>query len=889
VILFVKMLLSKLPSEGFSGKKSSSEKSLSKKSCSRKLPSRRSPFRKKFVENFSVIKRMLVRFIEQMLARFTGSMPANFTFLGLSATLCLIFCLTIFSKENNFENIRQHISSGEYALAISKLEKLRKENQKLFEAGNYDYLLARLSEKEGDFALAAASYQSVINRDSVLKEYAAWHLARISRFSRNSMFERIFLYETLLESPKSLLQRASRKRLAQSFYESQDFSEAERILFFKPFQLNSFGNIGIGERDELLLFGLTLLQNGKLEKAREIFIKVLTTTPNALQADDLDLKAVQKLDEIDGINDKATSSLSDEEHFQRGKIYNFNREFEKARFHFSVILEKFPQFAGIAECLSLIGKSYFSEGNYNEAIKWFERVIAEFPDTEFAKDALSQVASAYSRVNKPREAIARYKKFIEKYNGDENISRAYLNIVDTLRDMGEESDALFWLDKTINDFKGKYPEAVARFTKVRIKMAQNNYTNSLKELEELEKIIKTVETTNVSGGTTLSEVRFLKGYCLEQLKEYREAVETYLSIPDGLNSYYGWRATERLKLLAENEASKPIVLQRFNYYFSQAEQKTIASNAEQIRQSAQMALRLTNDAEKRKKLLEKLKESYALLPAYRKLLPERELEVEKIITLANSSRHKQIAFALLSLGLYDEGTPELELALRKEKSPSKDAGISGFPPEVAYTLAEYYIVADMPYRALVYLESIWKNVPSDYELEAISRPFLRLLYPTPYKDLLLTSREKSKVDPRFVLAIMRQESKFQPYAKSVSAARGLMQFIPSTANQIANELQLKDFSTDYLYDPKIAILIGNAYLAKLFLTFPNQPQAVAGAYNAGEKNMMRWFLRAKSDEPDRYVPEIMFVQSKDYVQKVMTNYHVYKAIYDENLEAVKSF
>jgi len=85
-----------------------------------------------------------------------------------------------------------------------------------------------------------------------------------------------------------------------------------------------------------------------------------------------------------------------------------------------------------------------------------------------------------------------------------------------------------------------------------------------------------------------------------------------------------------------------------------------------------------------------------------------------------------------------------------------------------------------------------------------------------------------------------------------------MQFIPSTANQIANELQLKDFSTDYLYDPKIAILIGNAYLAKLFLTFPNQPQAVAGAYNAGEKNMMRWFLRAKSDEPDRYVPEIMY-------------------------------
>jgi len=885
MVLVVKMSLSKLLSEELFSKNSSSEEQLVENSWGKKLLSKKSSLKKQFIQNFLVAKRMVDRLIKPMFARFVELMFANFILFNLFATLCL----TIFSKESDLKNIYEYIANGEYTLAISELEKLRKENQKLFEAGNCDYLLARLSEKEGDFALAAAGYQSVINRDSVLKEYAAWHLARISRFSRNPMLERIFLYETLLESPKSLLQRASRKRLVRSFYESQDFSEAERILLFKPFQSEGFRGTGISDRDELLLFGLTLLQTGNKEKAREIFIKVLTTTPNASQTDDLGLKAVQKLDEIDGVNGKNAPSPSDEEHFQRGKIYNFNREFDKARFHFSAILEKFPQSARTAECLYLIGKSYFSEGNYNEAIKWFERVIAEFPDTEFAKDALSQVASAYSRVNKPREAITRYKKLIEKYNEDENVSRAYLNIIDVLRDMGEDSEALVWIDKTINDFKGKYPETVARFTKVRIKMAQNDQTGSLKELEELEKIVKTVETTNVPGGTTLSEIRFLKGYCLEQLKEYREAVETYLSIPDGLNNYYGWRATERLKLLAENEASKPIVLQKFNHYFDQVEQRTTASNADQIRQSAQMALRLTNDAQKRKKLLEKLKESYIFLPAYRRPLPERGLELEKIITLANPSRHKQIASALLSLGLYDEGTPELELALRKERWPSKDAGISDFPPEVAYTLAEYYINADMPHRALVYLESTWKSVPSDYEIEAISQPFLKLLYPAPYKDLLLENREKSKVDPRFVLAIMRQESKFQTFAKSVSAARGLMQFIPSTANQIANEIQLKGFSTDDLYHPKIAILFGITYLAKLFLIFPNQPQAVAGAYNAGEKNMMRWFLRAKSSDPDRYVPEIMFVQSKDYVQKVMTNYRIYKAVYNENLQTVENF
>jgi soluble lytic murein transglycosylase len=66
--------------------------------------------------------------------------------------------------------------------------------------------------------------------------------------------------------------------------------------------------------------------------------------------------------------------------------------------------------------------------------------------------------------------------------------------------------------------------------------------------------------------------------------------------------------------------------------------------------------------------------------------------------------------------------------------------------------------------------------------------------------------------------------------------------------------------------------------------FPNQPQAVAASYNGGEHNMQRWLARSKSDQPDRYVPEILFSQSKDYVYRVMANYRVYQMIYDEKLK-----
>ncbi len=111
-----------------------------------------------------------------------------------------------------------------------------------------------------------------------------------------------------------------------------------------------------------------------------------------------------------------------------------------------------------------------------------------------------------------------------------------------------------------------------------------------------------------------------------------------------------------------------------------------------------------------------------------------------------------------------------------------------------------------------------------------------------------------------------------------------MQFISTTANVIAGELGRENFKQDELYNPPTAVLFGSQYLSNLFKQFPAQPQAVAASYNGGETNMARWLARSKSDSPDRYVPEIVFSQSKDYVYKVMANYRVYQMFYDENLK-----
>jgi len=162
---------------------------------------------------------------------------------------------------------------------------------------------------------------------------------------------------------------------------------------------------------------------------------------------------------------------------------------------------------------------------------------------------------------------------------------------------------------------------------------------------------------------------------------------------------------------------------------------------------------------------------------------------------------------------------------------------------------------------------------------------LKMLYPAPYTDIIRKHASARGLDPRFLLAVMRQESAFRSDATSNVAARGLMQFISSTSERIARELKLSGFEQDELYDPHTSILFGSQYLADLFLIFPEKPEAVAAAYNAGEDNMARWLARSRSDLPEQYVPEIAYAQSKDYVYRVMSNYRMYRLLYDADLKA----
>jgi soluble lytic murein transglycosylase len=157
-------------------------------------------------------------------------------------------------------------------------------------------------------------------------------------------------------------------------------------------------------------------------------------------------------------------------------------------------------------------------------------------------------------------------------------------------------------------------------------------------------------------------------------------------------------------------------------------------------------------------------------------------------------------------------------------------------------------------------------------------------FPAPYADVLVRASKQQKLDPRFVLSIMRQESSYKPRAKSAAGARGLLQMTPDQAAKYAPSVKLQNVTEDDLFKPEVNILLGSAYLGELNRMFPNLPEAVAASYNGGEDNVARWVVRAVHKDPGVFTSEVGFNESKDYVNRVMANYRAYKILYTEDLK-----
>lgn len=159
-----------------------------------------------------------------------------------------------------------------------------------------------------------------------------------------------------------------------------------------------------------------------------------------------------------------------------------------------------------------------------------------------------------------------------------------------------------------------------------------------------------------------------------------------------------------------------------------------------------------------------------------------------------------------------------------------------------------------------------------------NRALLEILYPKPYLVELTKALKSDNLDPLIVLSLIRQESVFNPLARSPVGARGLMQLMPATARRMKRSVRDK-----HLVDPAINIELGTKYFKGLMKRYDGNLVYVLSAYNAGETRVERWKnLYFETDETIlKNIEAIPFLETRNYVKLIFRNIFFYKLLLEK--------
>jgi len=156
----------------------------------------------------------------------------------------------------------------------------------------------------------------------------------------------------------------------------------------------------------------------------------------------------------------------------------------------------------------------------------------------------------------------------------------------------------------------------------------------------------------------------------------------------------------------------------------------------------------------------------------------------------------------------------------------------------------------------------------------------RLVYPIHYYDMIEPNAEAWNNDPIMILSIIREESYFNPKAKSFVGARGLMQLMPATAQEAANIGGISIPNPDLLFDPYINIRLGNIYYSRLKKSLRSKDILAVLAYNGGIGSVTSWKDNLNYVDVNDFVEQIPYHETQNYLKKVFKSYWNYLRVYD---------
>ncbi len=151
-------------------------------------------------------------------------------------------------------------------------------------------------------------------------------------------------------------------------------------------------------------------------------------------------------------------------------------------------------------------------------------------------------------------------------------------------------------------------------------------------------------------------------------------------------------------------------------------------------------------------------------------------------------------------------------------------------------------------------------------------------FPRAWDTVVKRESDGARIPPALTWAIMREESAFNPEAKSIANAIGLMQLMAGTARLVAHDADLP-FDEQALHRPEVSIALGTRLLSELRTSFPSHPAFAIAAYNGGSNAVRRWLQQHGADDFDVFVERIPFDETRNYVKRVLGSEAAYAYLY----------
>ncbi len=496
---------------------------------------------------------------------------------------------------------------------------------------------------------------------------------------------------------------------------------------------------------------------------------------------------------------------------------------------------------------------------------------------------LSSVAMDYRFHREFDKALGTYKKIIsskeattdDKFQAFKNIRMTY-KVAQRRQDyINASSDLVNWSKKQLKENK-KDRRVIVRFHDTQVLFArtlwtEDQNTQAMKTLNETHKLLR--------GLYPMDEVYFIMGRMEEEKGNFEKALEYFEASYAQPVSMAGLR-------------DKIAWLKSWNYY-KLGKWAEARKSLEQMKETAKEP----SDIAKARFWLSRTLKNLNDIPAATSEL--ETLAKEDPLGFYGMLSYRELDRDFPAVKVDSDATMSLSLLGVSDLDPQLRQSIEWLIAVNERSFAEKALnqAADELKKNNVTSESTWLTMSSGYARAGLYLPLFStigalqpevkdqlqkdhpdLLFPQPYGDVVAEASKKSGTPREFIYSIIRQESAFNPEARSPADAFGLMQLLPSVAKQLALQNKLEYKEANDLFIPEINIPLGAFELKTLMKKYNSQYILAVSGYNANDSAIRGWLKTRYRADSVEFIEEVPYEETRAYIKLTMRNYVFYQRL-----------